>query len=104
MEPHGGVRHKHLVAAAVLAGAAGLALMALGWWIVDWRDDGWRGWWDAGRWTASALHLAGYLIFGKVGFKVALAVVCVGVGLVAGLRRRSRDASDGGDDEAQAAR
>lgn len=89
--------------AAVLAGAAGLALIALGWWIVDWQyDSGWSGLSDANSWLGFLVRTLGYLAIGKVGFKVALGVVFVGVGLAAAWRRRRSDASEDGADKSQA--
>ena len=103
MKPAGSVRHKHLAVAAVLAGAAGLALIALGWWIVDWQHErGWGGLSDPRSWLGFVVRTLGYLAIGKVGFKVALGVVFVGVGMGVAWRRRRSDASDDGADKSQA--
>ncbi len=85
------VRRKHLIVAALLAGATGLALAALGWWLVDWQFRGDRERLiDPSWWTSTILRLLGYLAFGKVGFKVALVTVVGAVAAVGWLRARRR--------------
>ncbi len=82
------VSHRMLIAAAVLAGAVGLALIALGWWVVDWQyAAGWDRLTDGEWWTGTAVRWIGYLTFSKFGLKAALAVV-VGVMALAAWRRR----------------
>jgi hypothetical protein len=93
------VRQRHLILAAVAAGAAGLALVALGWWIVDWqaRSD-WARLSDPSWWAGDAVRLLGHLVISGVGFKVALAAV---VGLGAGfawLRVKHRRQAESGDE------
>jgi hypothetical protein len=85
------VRRKHLIVAALLAGAASLALVVLGWWLVDWqfRADRERLT-DPSWWTSTTLRLLGYLAFGKVGFKVALVTVVGAAAAVGWLRARRR--------------
>ena len=98
------VNRRRLIIAAVVAGAAGLALVALGWWVVDWqyRADRDRTS-DPSWWSSVVLRGLGFLAFGKAGFKIAL--VCV-AGLAAGVawligRRRGRNAAElpGGADQ-----
>ncbi|MEU7909136.1 hypothetical protein [Actinoplanes sp. NPDC049118] len=86
------VRHRHLILAAVVAGAAGLALFALGWWIVDWqfRAD-WGRWSEPSWWAGGLVRSLGYLAFSKVGFKVALAGIVGAAACLAWLRARRRD-------------
>lgn len=85
------VRRKHLIVAALLAGAAGLALVVLGWWLVDWQYQSDRGrLTDPSWWTSTAMRLLGYLAIGKVGFKVALVTVVGAVAAVGWLRARRR--------------
>ncbi|MCA2214165.1 hypothetical protein [Jidongwangia harbinensis] len=91
--PH--VRRKHLILAVLLAGAAGLTLVVLGWWIVDWqaRSDGDRVG-DPSWWAGGLARLAGYLSLSKVGFKLALVAVLGTVAAVAWMRsRRDRQES-----------
>jgi hypothetical protein len=85
------VRPTHLVLAAVLAGAAGLALLLLGWWIIDWqyRAD-WGRLADPSWWTGGFLRALGALTFSKVGFKVALVAVLGGAAGIAWLRAKRR--------------
>lgn len=89
------VNRRRLVIAAVVAGAAGLILVTLGWWVVDWqyRADRDRIY-DPSWWSSVVLRGLGYFAFGKAGFKIALIAVA---GLAAGVawlvgRRRSRAA------------
>jgi hypothetical protein len=84
------VRRKHLIIAALLAGAAGLALVGLGWWIVDWqaRSD-WDRLGDPSWWLGGVVRLFGFLSFGKLGFKLALVAVIGAVAAVAWLRSRN---------------
>jgi hypothetical protein len=85
------VRRRHLIVAALLAGAVGLALVVLGWWLVDWQFQGDRGRLsDPSWWTSATLRLLGYLAIGKVGFKVALVTVVGAVAAVGWLRARRR--------------
>ncbi len=80
-----------LIAAAVLAGAVGMALIALGWWVVDWQyAAGWDRLTDGDWWTGTAVRWVGYLTFSKFGLKAALAVI-VGVMALAAWRRRRRN-------------
>ena len=84
-------RRKHLIIAALLAGAAGLALVVLGWWLVDWQYQGDRErLTDPSWWGSSALRMLGLLAFGKAGFKVALVAVVAAVAGVGWLRARRR--------------
>ena len=89
------VNRKRLVIAAVVAGAGGLALVALGWWVVDWqvRADRDRVA-DPAWWTSVVLRGLGYFAFGKAGFKIALVAVAGIVGGVAWLRARRRATSE----------
>jgi len=92
------VRPKHLILAAVLAAAAGLALFVLGWWIVDWqfRAD-WGRLSEPSWWTGGVVRSVGYLAFSKLGFKLALASVLGGTAWVAWLRARRRGVSANSD-------
>lgn len=79
-----------LIAAAVLAGAVGVALIALGWWVVDWQyAAGWERLTDGAWWTGTAVRWVGFLTFSKFGLKAALAVVVGVMALVAWRRRRN---------------
>jgi hypothetical protein len=80
------VRKSTLVAAAVLAAAAGIALVVLGWWVQDWQYIG--DWTDPAGWWGALVRGAGILLFSKAGFKAALAVVLAVVGMVAWMRAR----------------
>lgn len=86
---------KHLVLAVLLAGAGGVGLVAVGWWIVGWRTrDDWGRLSDAGWLTSFVLRTLGHLSFGGVGLKIALAIV-VGVSAVfVRLRYRRRRQTD----------
>ena len=86
---------RRLVIAALLAGAAGLALVALGWWAVDWqvRADRARTS-DPSWWMSGLLRGLGALSFGKAGFKIALACVAAAAAGVAWLRARRRGRDD----------
>jgi hypothetical protein len=85
------VRRKHLIVAALLAGAAGVALIVLGWWLIDWQYQGDRGrLTDPSWWTSATLRMLGYLAIGKAGFKVALVTVVGAVAAVGWLRARRR--------------
>lgn len=104
------VRGNQLVIAALLAGAAGLALVALGWWVVDWQPRyDWERLSDSNWWTSVVVRGLGLLSFSGIGFKIALACV-VGVGgafaWLRGRRRReaeeARLASGEGRDDADA--
>ena len=84
-----GARRQHLVLAAVLAGVAGLGLVALGWWIVDWQHQtGWSRLEDGTWWAGLFVRMMGFLAIGKAGFKVALAVVLCSAALVVRWKRR----------------
>ena len=77
-------------AAAILAGAAGLGLIVLGCWMMDWQiPAGWHRLSDPSWWIGSVLRGFGFLSIGRTGFKIALAVVAGAITLVAWLRRRS---------------
>lgn len=82
---------RHLILAAVLAGVAGLGLVVLGWWIIDWqfRAD-WGRLTEASWWTSGVVRALGFLAFGKVGFKLALAAVLGTVAAVAWWKGRKR--------------
>jgi NADH:ubiquinone oxidoreductase subunit 6 (subunit J) len=87
------MRRNVLAAAAILAGASGFSLVALGWWFQDWHyiDD----WTDPTHWWGLLIRSVGGLLFTKLGLKVALAAIVAVVGLVAWMRtRRSRTAPD----------
>jgi len=86
---------RRLVIAALLAGAAGLALVTLGWWAVDWqvRADRARTS-DPSWWMSGLLRGLGALSFGKAGFKIALICVAAAAAGVAWLRSRRRDRND----------
>ncbi len=84
-----------LIAAAVLAGAVGLALIALGWWVVDWQyAAGWDRLTDGEWWTGTTVRWIGYLTFSKFGLKAALAVVVGAMALAAWRRRRRAESID----------
>ncbi|MET8152034.1 hypothetical protein ACIBSW_40345 [Actinoplanes sp. NPDC049668] len=89
------IRAKHLILAAVLAGAGGLAVIALGWWIVDWqfRAD-WGRLTEPSWWTGAVVRSLGHLIFSKVGFKIALVGVVGAAASIAWLRARRRREAD----------
>ncbi|SHN45192.1 hypothetical protein [Cryptosporangium aurantiacum] len=77
--------------AAVLAGAAGLALIVAGWWIVGWEYRGdWGRLTDVSWWVGGLLRGLGWLWLGKAGFKIALAGIAGTVALVAWVRRSRR--------------
>lgn len=83
------VSPKKLIIAAVVAGAAGLALVAAGWWIQDWQHvDGWDRLADGSWWAGAIVRGFGYLAFGKGGFKVALAVLLAAGVVIVRMRRR----------------
>jgi hypothetical protein len=86
---------------AVLAGVAGLGLVALGWWIVGWHDDpGWGRLTDLRWWLGGTVRGLGYLTIGKVGFKVAMALVLGGVVVVRRVRgRRAESAATPAEEE-----
>ncbi|MEV4203010.1 hypothetical protein [Micromonospora globbae] len=76
-------------AAALLAGAAALALVALGWWARDWEYRADRGrFLDPEWWAGTAVSALGHLALGTVGFKIALGAVGLAVAAGVGLRRR----------------
>ncbi|GID95542.1 hypothetical protein Adi01nite_49540 [Amorphoplanes digitatis] len=85
------IRPKHLILAAVLAGAGGLALIALGWWIVGWqfRAD-WGRLSEPSWWSGAVVRSIGHLVFSKIGFKVALVGVLGAAASIAWLRGRRR--------------
>lgn len=62
-----------------------------------WRFD--TGTW----WSGLVLRTVGFLMIGKTGFKVALAVVFAGAVLIASLRRRRQRASEQRLDDPSAA-
>lgn len=75
--------------AAIAAGAVGIALITVAAWLVGWEhQDRWQRLVDGGWWAAVALRVISWLAIGKVGFKVALAVVLATVALFAWVRRR----------------
>lgn len=80
-----------------MAGAAGLALYAVGWWIVGWepRYD-WDRLTDPNWWTGGLVRAAAFLGFSKFGFKAALLLVLGSVAAISWLRtrRRTRKESD----------
>ncbi|BCB79086.1 hypothetical protein GCM10022251_19120 [Phytohabitans flavus] len=81
-----------LATAAVLAGGTAVALIALAFWLRGWApvSDGPR--FADPRWWLSLLsQTAGYLALGKVGFKVALAVVLGASGLTVLMWERRRE-------------
>ena len=80
------VRKSVLVAAAVLAGATGLAFIALGWWVQDWHYI--SDWTDPTGWWGALVRAAGVLLFSTLGLKLALAVVLAVMGVVAWMRTR----------------
>lgn len=76
-----------MVAAALLAGATGLGLVALGWWVQDWQYL--SDWTDPDRWWGGLVRGIGYLIMGKIGFKAALALIAAVTVLIGWLRARA---------------
>jgi hypothetical protein len=89
MEASAAVPPKKLIVAAVVAGAAGLALFAAGWWIQDWQQaDGSDRLADGSWWAGAIVRGLGYLAFGQVGFKVALAVLLAAGVVIARVQRR----------------
>ncbi len=88
-------RRRVLGTAALLAGLGGLALIAAGWWLLDWRyPDQWSRFGDGAWWASMGARALGYLAFGKLGFKVALATVIVILALVTMRGRPSRGAAE----------
>lgn len=89
MRTAGDVPKKQLIVAAIAAGAVGIALITVAAWLVGWEhQDRWQRLVDGGWWAAVALRVISWLAIGKVGFKVALAVVLATVALFAWVRRR----------------
>lgn len=85
---------RRLSLAAVLAGAVGLALIALGWWIVGWEDhDGWGSLSDPTWWAGDIMRALGFAAIGKTGFKAALVCIAGAVAAVAWLRAKRRGQS-----------
>jgi hypothetical protein len=83
-------RPKHLPLAAALAGAGGLALVVVGWWVVGWEYRGdWGRLADLSWWASGIGHGLKLLALGKVGLKIAVACVA-GVAAVVAWRRRRR--------------
>ncbi|MFI7600239.1 hypothetical protein [Actinoplanes sp. NPDC049681] len=83
---------RRLVIAAVLAGAAGLALVALGWWLAGWQIRADRArLTDPSWWTGAMVRGLGYLAFSKAGFKLGLIVVAAAGAGIAWLRARRRE-------------
>ncbi|MFI5494150.1 hypothetical protein [Actinoplanes sp. NPDC051859] len=84
-------RPRQLAAAGLLAGVAGLAILALGWWIVGWepRYD-WDRLTDVQWWIGGVVRGLSYLAFTKSGLKAALVLVAAIVGAVAWLRSRGK--------------
>jgi hypothetical protein len=94
------VSPKKLIVAGVVAGAAGLGLVAAGWWIQDWQHaDGWGRLTDGSWWAGLTVRGFGYLVLGKVGFKVALAVLLAAGVVVARMRGRRAPEVPGGTPE-----
>ena len=79
-----------LVTAAVLAGAAAITLILVGWAVQDWQYI--SDWSDPTRWWGALIRGAGVLLFSKLGFKVALGVVFAAAGAVAWMRTRRKPA------------
>ncbi|WP_416905393.1 hypothetical protein [Micromonospora echinospora] len=90
-----------LTVAAVLVGVLALGLVALGWWLRDWEFSTDRGRYLDPSWWAGVIVIGlGNLAFGKVGFKIALAVVAGGAALLWARRRRAdHPAGDSSTDE-----
>lgn len=84
-----------LASAAVIAGLTAVTLIVLGFWLRGWvlPSDGPR-FTDPRWWLGLLSHAGGYLALGKVGFKVALAVVLGAAGLLALRRERRRAKGD----------
>lgn len=81
-------RPTHLRIAAILAGATALLLIVLGWWFQGWEYSNDPARFAEPTWLAGfASRLLGFLAFGKIGFKVALALVAGSVALLVWLRR-----------------
>ncbi|BCB84170.1 hypothetical protein [Phytohabitans suffuscus] len=81
-----------LATAAVVAGVTAVALVVLGFWLRDWvRPGDGTHFTDPRWWVGVVSHIGGYLALGKVGFKVALAVVLGASGLVVLMRQRRRE-------------
>ncbi|GLY23867.1 hypothetical protein [Micromonospora sp. NBRC 101691] len=79
-----------LIVAAVLVGVLALGLVALGWWLRDWEFSTDRDRYLDPSWWAGVIVIGlGNLAFGKVGFKIALAVVAGGAALLWARRRRA---------------
>ncbi|OZV81024.1 hypothetical protein CA850_12820 [Micromonospora echinospora] len=79
-----------LIAASVLVGVLALGLVALGWWLRDWEFSTDRDRYLDPSWWAGVISIGlGNLAFGKVGFKIALAVVAGGAALLWARRRRA---------------
>jgi hypothetical protein len=84
-----------LATAAVIAGLTAIALMAAGFWLQGWvlSGDGQR-FGDLDWWLGLLSRIGGFLMLGKGGFKVALAVVLGASGLAVWLRERRRQRRD----------
>jgi len=82
--------------AAIVTGLCGFVLVAVGWWFRDWDPSSDRQRLDDGSWWAGVVSQGlGYLAFGKLGFKVALATVAGSIGVTAWARRRSKENAAG---------
>ncbi|MFC0533224.1 hypothetical protein [Phytohabitans kaempferiae] len=84
-----------LASAAVVAGLTAVTLIVLGFWLHGWvpASDGPR-FTDPGWWLGVFSQIGGYLVLGKSGFKIGLAVVLGVTGLAVWLRERHRKRLD----------
>ncbi|MGN9914294.1 hypothetical protein ACTMTJ_42870 [Phytohabitans sp. LJ34] len=84
-----------LAAAAVIAGLTAVTLVAVGFWLRGWvlaSDDLRFG--DVRWWLSLLSQVGGYLLLGKGGFKIGLAVVLGASGILVWLRERRRRRPD----------
>lgn len=73
----------------MLAGAAGLGLAVLGWWIVDWQlQPDWGRLSEPSWWTGAVLQGIRYLLAAKLGLKVVVVCVVAVVAAVSWVRSR----------------
>jgi len=79
-----------LATAAVIAGVTAVTLVVAGFWLRDWMLAGDGDRFNPRWWLGLLSHIGGYLALGKVGFKVALAVVLGVSGAAVLLRERRR--------------
>ncbi|SCL32817.1 hypothetical protein GA0070616_4561 [Micromonospora nigra] len=94
----GGSR-RTLLFSALIAGALGLGLVAVGWWLRDWE-------WNTDRWRfldpswlgGVVITGLGHLAIGRTGFKIGLLVLGAAAGGVVWLRQRRGSGAESDQD------